>query len=222
MTDPASPGDETRDEPHDEMGDVAEAAAPQSSTPRRPRRLRALVVGGVIAAVLAVVLFVGLGTGSGSGMSSGEVAGVGSTAPNFSIPSLLGGQPVELAALGSNRGRPVVLNFFASWCIPCQQETPLLAKTAKAEQARGGRVQFVGVDVADPKANAVAFVRQAGITYPVGVDSTAEVAEARYGLNGEPQTFFVDSSGKVVGHVIGPVTAPEMAAWLRRLTGQPA
>ncbi len=213
MTEPASPGDEFRDEVHE----VEEAPAVH-----RPRRVRALVIGVVIAAVLAVVLFVGLGTGSGTSSSSGQVVGVGSTAPTFTIPSLFGGRPVELAALGSNRGRPVVLNFFASWCIPCQQETPLLAKTARAEKAGGGRVQFVGVDVADPKPNAIAFVHQAGITYPIGVDSDTQVAETLYGLNGEPQTFFVDSSGKVVGHVIGPVTASELAGWLHRLGGRPA
>jgi cytochrome c biogenesis protein CcmG/thiol:disulfide interchange protein DsbE len=210
LTDPASTGDETREGEH-----------PGPSTQPQPRRLRALVIGLVLAAVLAVVLFVGLGTRSGSS-PTGSVVGVGSTAPNFTIPSLLDGPPVHLAALGSDRGRPVVLNFFASWCIPCQQETPLLAKTANVEQARGNRVQFVGVDVSDPKANAVAFVHQAGITYPVGTDTNLDVAQSLYGLNGEPNTFFIDSSGKVVGHVIGPVSASELASWLHRLSGQSA
>ena len=80
-----------------------------------------------------------------------------------------------------------MLNFFASWCIPCQQETPLLAKTAKAAKTNGSKVQFVGVDVADPKANAVAFVHQAGIIYPVGTDGNLNVAESLYGLNGQPE-----------------------------------
>jgi cytochrome c biogenesis protein CcmG, thiol:disulfide interchange protein DsbE len=210
LTDPASTGDETRDED-----------PPEPSTHARPRRLRALVVGLVLAAVLAAVLFVGLGRGPGSS-SSGPVVGVGSTAPDFTIPSLLGGAPVDLALLGSGHGRPVVLNFFASWCIPCQQETPLLARTAKVEQARGDHVQFVGVDVSDPKANAVAFVHQAGITYPVGADTDLEVAESLYGLNGEPNTFFIDSSGRVVGHVIGPVSATQLSGWLHRLDGSAA
>lgn len=181
--------------------------------------MRSLIIGVVIAAVLAVVLFIGLGTGSSS---SGQVAAVGSTAPDFTIPALLGGAPVHLAGLGSDRGKPVVLNFFASWCIPCQQETPLLAKTAKTESAKGSDVQFVGVDVADPKANAVAFVHQAGITYPVGTDENLNVAESLYGLTGQPNTFFIDSSGKVVGRVIGPVTASDLTSWLHRLNAQPA
>jgi cytochrome c biogenesis protein CcmG/thiol:disulfide interchange protein DsbE len=178
-----------------------------------------LIIGLVIAAVLAVVLFVGLGTGSSS---SNQVAAVGSTAPQFTIPSLLGGSQVNLTALGSGRGRPVVLNFFASWCIPCQQETPLLAETAKTAEAKGSKVQFVGVDVADPRENALAFVQQAGITYPVGTDSNLYVAETLYGLTGQPNTFFIDSSGKIAGHVIGPVNATELESWLHRLDAQAA
>jgi cytochrome c biogenesis protein CcmG, thiol:disulfide interchange protein DsbE len=237
LSGPSPTGDEPRDEPDDQPDDEVEdegVAAPSGSAATtaaagpapsatgshgKPRRVRALLVGTAIAAVLAVVLFVGLGTRSGS---SGGVASVGSTAPSFTIPSLLGGAPVDLDALGPNRGRPVVLNFFASWCIPCRQETPLLARTAKTEKARGGKAQFVGVDVADPKADAVAFVHQAGITYPVGTDSDLNVAQSLYGLTGEPSTFFIDSSGKIVGHVIGPVTAPELTNWLHRLNAPAA
>jgi cytochrome c biogenesis protein CcmG, thiol:disulfide interchange protein DsbE len=228
LTDPAPTGDESRDESDDEVEgervSASGASAPSepavsapSAPPARPRRVRALIIGIVIAAVLAVVLFVGLGTGSGS---SGQVAGVGSSAPNFTIPPLQGTTPVSLDSLGSSHSRPVVLNFFASWCIPCRQETPLLAKTAKTEKARGSKVQFVGVDVADPKSDAVAFVQQAGITYPVGTDSNLNVAESLYGLTGEPSTFFIDPSGKIVGHVIGPVTASELNSWVQRLNGE--
>ena len=56
---------------------------------------------------------------------------------------------MDLDALGKDRHRPVILNFFASWCGPCQQETPLLARTAAAEQAKGSPIQFIGVDSLD-------------------------------------------------------------------------
>jgi cytochrome c biogenesis protein CcmG/thiol:disulfide interchange protein DsbE len=191
-----------------------------AATARPPRRLLALLIGVVIAGGLAAFLFLGLGSGSGSGSGSGAVVGVGSVAPTFSAPSLTGGPPVDLAALGVDRHRPVVLNFFASWCGPCQQETPLLAGTAKSQAAKGSPVQFVGVDVADNAADAKAFVAKSGIIYPVAVDSQFKVSSALYGVNGMPSTFFIDSTGHVIGHVFGAITTQaELDGWLHRLAG---
>jgi cytochrome c biogenesis protein CcmG/thiol:disulfide interchange protein DsbE len=192
-----------------------------SSSNQRPRKLRSLLIGAVIAAVLALFLFVGLrsGSGSGSGSTTDAVVPIGSMAPDFTLPALIGGGDVRLDSLGMARHRPVVLNFFASWCVPCQEETPLLARTAATEKAKGSSVQFVGVDVADKTADAVAFVQKSGISYPIGVDTTAKVASLVYGLNGQPQTFFIDGTGHVVGHVIGAVTSPVLQQWLHRLAG---
>jgi len=190
---------------------------PQPSAARPPRRLRALLIGCVIAAGLGVFLFVGLGSTSNTGSGSGAVVAPGSIAPDFTLPSLTGGSAVQLARLGRDRHRPVVLNFFASWCGPCQQETPLLASTARAEQAKGATVQFVGVDVADQTTAALAFVRQTGIPYPVGVDADVRVTSGLYGLDAQPNTFFIDASGRVIGHAIGAVTAAQLDGWLRRL-----
>jgi len=202
----------------------APTPAPAPGTPPAgPRKLRALILGCVLAVALAVFLFVGLGTssnsGSGAGSGSGPVVGVGDLAPGFSLPSLTGGAAVSLDALGPDRHHPVVLNFFASWCIPCQKETPLLARTAAAEQAKGSPVQFIGVDVADKTSDALAFVHQSGITYPVGTDTELRVTSVLYGLNGEPNTFFIDASGHVLGHVIGAVSAVQLTQWLHRLAG---
>ena len=194
------------------------ATAPTPS-PAGPRRLRSLIIGCVIAVALAVFLFVGLGTKSGTGSSPGPVVAVGDVAPAFSLPSLTGGTPVSLDGLGRDRHHPVVLNFFASWCVPCQKETPLLARTAAGEQAKGSKVQFIGVDTADKPSNALPFVQKAGIIYPVGVDFSTQVSSGLYGLYGDPQTFFIDSSGRVVGHVLGPLGQGVLDQWLHRLAG---
>ena len=174
------------------------------------------MLGCVVAGILAVFLFLGLGPTAQHG---GVLVSPGSTAPDFTLPSLTGGPPVTFSALGRDRHRPVVLNFFASWCTPCQAETPLLAATARAGQAKGSPVQFVGVDVAEPPAAALAFARRSGITYPIGVDAHLDVSAARYGLNGQPNTFFVDASGKVLGSHYGAVSEPLLEGWLHRLAG---
>jgi cytochrome c biogenesis protein CcmG, thiol:disulfide interchange protein DsbE len=197
----------------------SESASPASTTTspvpddtvqrqRRRRRLRSLAVGLVAAGVLAFVLFGVIGTGSGS--QSGQVVPIGSVAPSFVLPSLTGGPAVNLDALGPDRHRPVVLNFFASWCVPCRQETPLLASVARSEGRKHSPVQFIGVDVGDIPSDATAFVQQAGVTYPVGVDADLRVTSGDYGLNAEPQTFFLDTTGHVVAHKLGALDRSEL------------
>ncbi len=182
------------------------------------------MTGSAIAAVLAVFLFLVLKPAATTGTGQPAVVGVGSTAPNFSLPNLLSTSAKPLAAvdldgLGKDRHHPVVLNFFASWCIPCQTETPLLAQTAKTEKADGSPVQFIGVDVNDVPSSAVAFVQQAGIPYPVGADRTLKVTSDLYGMNAQPNTYFIDESGKIIGHHLGALTASELTSWLHRLAG---
>jgi cytochrome c biogenesis protein CcmG/thiol:disulfide interchange protein DsbE len=182
------------------------------------------MLGSAIAVLLAVFLFLGLRPAATTSTGQPAVVGVGSTAPNFSLPNLLSTSatplaPVSLASLGKNRHHPVVLNFFASWCIPCQAETPLLARTAKAEIVKGSPVQFIGVDVADDPSSAVAFVQQSGIPYPVGADRTLKITSVLYGMNAQPNTYFIDESGKVIGHHLGALTASELTSWLHRLAG---
>jgi cytochrome c biogenesis protein CcmG/thiol:disulfide interchange protein DsbE len=196
--------------------------APQAPGNSRHRMGRSLLIGSVIGVGVAVLLVVALGSKPATG-SAGPAVPIGSQAPDFSLPPLTGSLPVDLDSLGEHLHRPVILNFFASWCDPCQKETPLLAKAAVAEQANGGAVQFVGVDVNDRPTDALPFVRMAGITYPVGADQTFHVTSDLYGLDGLPQTFFISSDGKVLGHTIGAIDAVDLQAWMKKLDrGAPA
>ncbi len=179
-----------------------------TARPRRARHLRSLLVGAVAAVGLAVYLFVGVGT-----KSAAPVAAVGTRAPDFTLPSVRGGAPVNLDALGVDRHRPVVLNFFASWCPPCVRETPLFARTARATAADHSPVQFVGVDVADA-AGGAAFVAKAGTPYPVGADTTLAVFSRAYGLTGEPDTFFIAADGRILGRHLGALDAAELDHWV--------
>jgi len=134
---------------------------------------------------------------------------IGKTAPSFSLRPVGGGERVSLAAL---RGTPVVLNFWATWCIPCFQEHPVLAAAARRY---GNRVQFLGVVYDDKEATIGAFLQRYGSNYPNLMDDDGQVAIA-YGVYGVPETYFVDGEGKIVYKHVGPLTHESLAARLRQ------
>lgn len=139
----------------------------------------------------------------------------GGRAPDFSAPLLSGGGPLELSDL---RGRPVMLNFWASWCVPCKDEAPLLRQ---ALRVYGDRVAFVGVDVKDARSDAIDFVRRTGLSYPHVRDEGGTIY-SDYGLTGQPETFFIDADGTIVEHVNGPLDEAALAQLLDVLVSRDA
>jgi cytochrome c biogenesis protein CcmG, thiol:disulfide interchange protein DsbE len=129
-------------------------------------------------------------------------------APGLTLPSLR--DPAERVTLGAYQGRPVIVNFFASWCGPCQQETPLLARYYASTH---GKVAIIGVDADDSAANAMKFLTAKGVGYPVGFESTPALSDA-YGVSeiGIPQTFFLNARHRIVKRVIGGVTTNSLTA----------
>ncbi len=121
-------------------------------------------------------------------------------APAFRLSRLGGGAPVSLV---SYRGRAVVVNFWASDCIPCKQEMPRLQ--AASRRWAGKSVSVVGIDVLDSRGAAKSFAHKHGVTYAIGVDPVADVAN-EYGVAYTPTTFFIDRRGRIVKRVLGPVS----------------
>lgn len=162
----------------------------------------------------AVVLFVAaLAAALGSslrGRPPRATPAVGRPVPGFELVALHGGR-VSSADLA---GRVAVVNFWASWCVPCRDEAPLLQ--ALWEAGRGQGLAVVGVNVWDPPEEARAFVTRYGLTFPNGLDRDGRVAIA-FGLAGVPETFLVDPSGSVVRRFVGPFQPRALAAELRRL-----
>ena len=128
---------------------------------------------------------------------------VGSAAPAFRLTSLEG-REISLEAL---RGRPVVLNFWASWCVPCREEAPLL-EAAKTSYASAD-IAIVGVLYADEPAAARDFTATYGLTYDSAMDPDGRTA-VDYGVFGIPETIFITRDGTIGHRQIGPVTEPEL------------
>jgi cytochrome c biogenesis protein CcmG/thiol:disulfide interchange protein DsbE len=131
--------------------------------------------------------------------SAGQVAA--SAAPSFNVPLLTGGR-FDLADHLSSDGRPVLLNLWASWCIPCRNEMPFLDDAAPLYP----NVLFVGVAVNDSRANAENFATEIGVTYPIAFDTEGEVV-AGYPAPAMPVTYVIGSDGTVTGRYFGELTA---------------
>ena len=167
-----------------------------------------LRLGAQVAAVAVVFALLGLlvwkvAKGTGNDVTGSLAQGGRPPAPAFSLDRLDRDGELELASL---RGKAVVLNFWASWCAPCREETPLLERGWKRWRDKG--VVFVGVNVKDFREDARSFMRRYGVSYPNVYDGKGSTV-GRYGVTGYPETYFVDARGRVVYRITGEVRGPE-------------
>jgi DsbE subfamily thiol:disulfide oxidoreductase len=142
----------------------------------------------------------GWGSAGAGGSESGDnvAPAVGRPAPTFRLPTVDG----AAIALDDLRGRPVVLNFWATWCGPCKAEMPELQALA---DRRAGGVSVVGVDMQESAEEVAPFLASLGITFPIVLDRDGTVTR-RYLVRGVPTTFLIDGEGIVRDINVGPVT----------------
>ena len=167
------------------------------------------VISAVVAVFIAITIAVSLspaGTGGGASYQA---------APAFTLAAL--GQPGRQVSLSQYAGQPVIVNFWASWCQPCQQETPLLARW----HASHGHVVLLGLDENDTTVSALKFARAKGVTYPLAFDPDMSAASA-YGVDALPQTFFLNARHQIVAHVVGAVTSATLATDLSLMSAPAA
>jgi cytochrome c biogenesis protein CcmG, thiol:disulfide interchange protein DsbE len=183
------------------------------------RGLAATVPIGLLALLIYGVTAQSPSTSIDDALSRGQTT----IAPSFHLAVLQGGslgtslQPKlggmfrgSSVALGELRGTPVVLNFWASWCVPCQEEAPTLEQ-AWRKLARPHRVLLLGLDMQDVITDARGFMRHYAVDYPNIRDPSNDVARS-YGATGIPETFFISAQGRIVGHIVGASSASQLTA----------
>jgi cytochrome c biogenesis protein CcmG/thiol:disulfide interchange protein DsbE len=178
----------------------------------RDRRNRHLIrwVAGLVLVVLAAVGIV-LATRTPQEATAVQSPLLGKMAPPLTGTDLSTGDRVDLAAL---RGHYVVVNFFASWCIPCQQEAPDLSRFSYQQTHRAGGADMVSVVFHDTTAGAHSFLVSNGDLWPAVSDPGGAIA-VRYGVTSPPTSFVVDPFGRVSAALVGPATESNLDAFLR-------
>lgn len=150
---------------------------------------------------LAFVLLL-LGACTHQGLGAGDPTGDPSPLQLPSSPEALPAVNIDSyrALLSTLHGTPVIVNIWASWCAPCQDEAPLLSAAATANPG----VQFIGVDIQDSKDGAIGFIRRFSLPYPSLFDPSADIRN-ELGFLGQPDTLFYDADGHLQSQVSGPI-----------------
>lgn len=165
----------------------------------------------VLVAAAAMALFaLGLAMTGFANLTNANTTGRGN-ATDFTLGSVQKDQPS--VALADYRGQPVVLNFFASWCVPCRREMPAFEAV---HQRVGDRVAFIGVDHQDNRPDALDLIRQTGISYPTGFDPDGTIAP-EYGVVGMPTTVFISADGRILEQHTGALSESDLQASIDRL-----
>jgi len=193
---------------------------------RPPRRGRAATtndrtLAGRLAATVALLACLCL-AGCGAGGSGGAKAAA--TEPLGSQPLVARDQAQFQRDLQGLRGRVVVVNFWASWCVPCRQEMPALEQASRGYAEAGKPVTIIGVDASDVRSAAAKFLAEVGVTYPTVYDQQGlrGGVAASWSVTALPQTWFVARDGSRAGRIAGRLQAADLRSRVDELLAGPS
>ena len=150
-------------------------------------------------ALMTLLVYGVIGAGESTTLDDAVKAGERPAAPSRELPLLAGGE----GGIGDWRGKPVLVNFWASWCDPCKDEAPLMERAHRRLKAKGGTV--LGVTVDDATEDSKAFMREHGLSFPSVRDVEGRLGED-FGTSGVPESFAVDADGRIVAISRGQVS----------------
>jgi len=196
------------------MSELAESASVQESVrKKRKRRIVIFCVVSLLNVGLLALLLTQLLTPATHSVSDPLI---GHPAPNFSLVMLHSDSGKSALSLSNFKGKPIILNFWASWCQPCKEELPLLENAWKQMQAQKKDIVFLGIDFQESSSDATSFLQQYGITYLIGLDANGSIA-SKYEVTSLPQTIFIDRDGTVTSREPQELTAQELSRNLQSI-----
>ena len=178
---------------------------------KNSKKLKATVIFllAMLIAGFTIFLAIGvMGTTPATSRSGKEL--VGKTAPSFVAPKV-GGQ---LVSLENYKNKPLVLNFWASWCPPCRDETPGMERIWRKYEDQG--VVILGINVQDGEKEAERYISEFGVTFSNALDLDGSIT-VDYGVTGLPVTFFIDNDSVVTGRWVGSISEDRLDNWVSNL-----
>ena len=179
--------------------------------PDLPQEDRKVSLGRTVVWIVVGLIIIFLSWGLINAFSAQPTEG---EAPDFTLTTYDGSETYTLSEL---QGQVVVINFWASWCVPCEEEADDLEAAWQFYKDKG--VQFLGVAYVDSEAKALEFIAEHGVTYPNGPDLRSQISDL-YEIRGVPETFIVDANGEITFFAMEPLTFSRLSAEIDKALAQ--